>query len=489
MLAILATLLSLNVPLPRSFLEPYLLASVVLVVVGLPLVIIFLKRAVHLGVLLSIFFLCFGYAGMQNLPRHYPYGRSVQTTIRLISYPSVRGRGLQFTARLLGVRDGETGDARPPVQVRGKVLFNMPFPRQSVGRGDIIETEGVFFPLPFERSPQYARYLKSTGAGAVLEGYRGKVEVLRRPGKLSPLYLAGKTQRFIEEVHKRLMYPAHGSFATALLTGNRESVPPHLIESFRDSGTMHILAVSGLHVGFLCLFLFFLLRLVKIPKMISYGLAALFILLFMVFVGERPSVRRASFMALCGIGCFLFDRDRNYLNVLALAFIILWIINPLSLLNPGFLLSFCATFGILFLMPVLYRQLSRFLPGFVAGSLAVTLSVQLFIFPIMASYFGSFAWINVAANLPIVPLTGVSLALGVMTPQLYPLFLPLSVITAEVNTVVIATIARLAGYFSRVPPLQIGEFPPLLVPVYLFCLTVGLAFVRRWDAKRAGPVH
>jgi competence protein ComEC len=213
--------------------------------------------------------------------------------------------------------------------------------------------------------------------------------------------------------------------------------------------------------------------------MISYGLAALFIVLFMIFVGERPSVRRASFMALCGIGCFLFDRDRNYLSVLALAFIVLWFMIPLSLLNPGFLLSFCATFGILFLTPVLYRQLSRFLPGFVAGSLAVTISVQLFIFPIMASYFGSFAWINVAANLPIVPLTGVSLALGVLTPLLYPLFLPLSAITAEVNTVVIATIARLAGFFSRVPPLQVGAFPPVLVPVYLFCLTVGLWFLFR----------
>jgi competence protein ComEC len=363
----------------------------------------------------------------------------------------------------------------------------MPFPREPVSRGDTVETEGIFFPLPFERSPGYANYLRSMGMKAVLEGYRGKVDVLRRPVLMSPLYLSERVHLYIERVHKRLMPPDQGAFATALLTGNRENIPAYLTESFRASGTMHILAVSGLHVGFLCLFLLFVLRLARVPKMFAYGIVVLFVLFFMIFVGERPSVRRASFMALCGIGCLLLDRDRNYLNVLALAFIILWSANPLSLLNPGFLLSFCATFGILFLMPVLHRQLSRFMPGFVAGPLAVTLSVQLFIFPVMASFFGSFAWINLAANLPIVPLAGASLGLGVLTLMLYHLFLPLAVITAEVNTVVISSIARLAGLFARIPPLRIAMFPSWLIPIYLFSVTLLLSLLIEGQRGAGNP--
>jgi len=257
------------------------------------------------------------------------------------------------------------------------------------------------------------------------------------------------------------------------------------MEVFRRSGTMHILAVSGLHVGFLSLFLLFFLRLVRIPKLYAYALVGLFIIFFMIFIGERPSVRRASLMALCGIACFLFDRDRNYLNVISLSFIILWLVNPLSLLNPGFLLSFCATFGILFLTPMLYKWLGRFMPHFLAGSLSVTLSVQLFIFPVMAAYFETFAYINLIANLPIVPLTGMSLALSVLTLIFYPLFLPLAVLIAEVNTVVIAATTRLAAFFAHVPTLRIGSFPRQIVVVYLLFVTLGLWLLKRYVGERA----
>jgi competence protein ComEC len=368
--------------------------------------------------------------------------------------------------------------------MRGRVLYGMPFTREMIERGDTIETDGLFFPLPFERSEGYARYLQSTGIEAIFEGYRGKVAVLQKAG---PIHLANRMKRYVEQVHKGLLPPPQDSFATALLTGNRDFIPRELMDLFRRSGTMHILAVSGLHVGFLSLFVLFFLRLIRVPKIYAYVLVSLFIVFFMIFIGERPSVHRASFMALCGIACFLFDRDRNYLNVLALSFIVLWLINPLSLINPGFLLSFCATFGILFITPSVFRWLKGFMPRFLAGSIAVTLSVQLFIFPVMASYFGTFSYINVIANLPIVPLTGVSLALGVLTLVFYPLFLPLAVLTAEVNTAVIATITRLAVLFSYAPPLQIQGFPLQLVPVYLVPVTLGLWFLLRY--KKSPSIH
>jgi competence protein ComEC len=199
----------------------------------------------------------------------------------------------------------------------------------------------------------------------------------------------------------------------------------------------------------------------------------------MFFIGERPSVRRASLMAMCGIACFLFDRDRNYLNVLALSFLILWFVNPLSLLNPGFLLSFGATFGILFLVPFLNKYLRNWIPHFLSASISVTIAVQLFIFPILAAYFRSFPYINLIANLPIVPLAGISLALGVITLVLYPIWLPLAVITAEVNTVVIATITRLAKLFAWVPPLRVGNFPAQLIGPYLLAVTIGLWLIKR----------
>jgi ComEC/Rec2-related protein len=504
LILIAATLISLSLTLTRPFLFFYLYTVCGIVLIGVFFLMV--RRAAGPDrwtvpfLFVPIFLLAVGYAGLQTLPPHVPFEKMVRVRMRLHSYPSVRRRGLQFRAVLLeieaqdhapkqdGVSNSVGSDRRVPSKKREfhplfgrtfRVLFSTPLPREPVHRGDVVETEGMFFPLPVERSPEYAAYLRSIGMKAVFEASPRGMQVVRRAHSGAPLSVALRLRGYIEEVYKRLMPSPHDIFATALLTGNREPLPDDITELFRRSGTMHILAVSGLHVGFLSLFLLFLLRLIRVPKYHAYLLLCVFIVFFMLFVGERPSVRRASLMALCGIACLLFDRDRDYINVLALVFIILWVLNPLSLLDPGFLLSFCATFGILFVMPLLFHLLSRSMPKFIAGSIAVTLSVQLFMFPILSSYFGSFAYINVLANLPIVPLTGISLALGVLTLMMYPLFLPLAVIVAEVNTVVISSIARLARFFALVPPLRLDGFPKQLIPLYLAGITIGLWLIRR----------
>ena len=467
---IIATLASLSLKLPKQIIVIYTVAACGFSLVAVPLRAI-RKRGIEGFILfLSLFLLALGFVQIRNIPTPFPLEKAVAVKMRLVSYPRATGRAIQFRAVVLDV-EGR--------RMRGRVLFRMPFTSGKIERGDTVEVQGMFFPLPFLRSEGYARYLQSSGIEAIFEGYSGRVSVLQEPALTGPVHFANRMRRYIEGVHKGLLPPAQAAFATALLTGNRDLIPRELMEVFRRSGTMHILAVSGLHVGFLSLFLLFFLRLVRIPKLYAYILVGLFIVFFMIFIGERSSVRRASLMALCGIACYLFDRDRNYLNVLALSFIILWLINPLSLLNPGFLLSFSATFGILFLTPVLYRWLGRFMPRYLAGSIAVTLSVQLFIFPVMAAYFGTFSYINLIANLPIVPITGVSLALGVLTLLFYPLFLPLAVIIAEVNTVVIATIARLAMFFSYVPPLRVEGFPMQIVPVYLLFVVFGLWLLKK----------
>ncbi len=463
------------------------------------------KRSVYLFYL-CIFLLSVGYGLYRSSPPHYWAGKMVTARLRLVSQERIRADSVEYRARVIGIADnvplgmessatqnrkstgkpnrmgknGSSGEMEFGEWLNPKVLVHIPFPGRSLERGYVIESRGMFLGLPFESSKGYAHYLRSSGISAIFEGYTTDVRVLEEPNAWMPVSIAGRLHRYIERVNERLLPSPHSAFATALLTGNRDPIPQYLAMLFRRSGTMHILAVSGLHVGFLSVLMLFFLRLCRCPKRLSYILLCCFIIFFMFFIGERPSVRRASLMALCGIACFLFDRDRNYLNVLALSFLILWVVNPLSLMNPGFLLSFSATFGILFLVPFLNRKLRQWIPPFLSASISVTVAVQLFIFPIMATYFESFPYINLIANLPIVPLAGIALALGVITLVLYPLWLPLAVITAEVNTVVIATIARLAKLFSQVPPLRVSNFPAQLIGPYLLAVTVGLwLFIRK----------
>ena len=111
------------------------------------------------------------------------------------------------------------------------------------------------------------------------------------------------------------------------------------------------------------------------------------------------------------------------------------------------------------------------MPPIIARPLAVSSGVQIYLFPVLLSYFGVFPYITVVANLPIVPLAFMSLGLEMIYLALYPVFLPLAVILAETNLFVITTILRLNMVFSRVPPISVRSFPQYLIIIYFALVT------------------
>jgi ComEC/Rec2-related protein len=425
---------------------------------------------------LMVFIVSFLYASLWTVSFPYPFGVPVRAELRLLSDPRIRQNALEYTARIRGTvsQYSDIRDVEPSKKLRfpkQRVLLHLPIRVEYPQRGDIVSVRGLFSDLPQGRSGEYALYLKSRGIQVLFEGSSRDFRVVRRVPIVSFVSMSNRLKAYVRRVNDRLLLWPHTEFATALLTGNRDDLPWELAENFRRSGTMHILAVSGLHIGFLVFFFLFLCKILRINQSASHMALILAVLFYMVFIGDAPSVKRASLMVLCGIVLFLFDRDRNYLNVLAVAFNILWIANPLSIINPGFILSFTATFAILFLVPHVQRVFVELIPQFISIPIALSVGIQVYLLPVMLSFFGSFSYITVIANLPIVPLAGLALALEIFTLLLYPVLLPASVIVAEVNIVVMSTIFRLAGLFARVPPFEVRTFPKILIPVYFLTLT------------------
>jgi len=472
-----------------------------------------------------LFFLLCAYSLYRYAPDYFPLGERVRLTLKITSYPVFRRNAFSFDARVLRIdtpeetlaedalSDGREAGYRPfneegltsgrergvrrqgrryglipwqsgfrnagyfPLMTGKKVQARVGGLGSGIKRGDTLGLNGMFFALSDGGFGSYGGYLRSTGAVAIFEGYVAEGVVQRRPFVFSPISLSGMLRNYILRVNKGILPYPQNEFASALLTGDRSRLPRYMTDAFRKSGTMHILAVSGLHIGYLVIFVFFILRLFRLNRIAVYVLLGVFVLFFMVFVGERSSVRRAACMTLCGILCYIFDRDKNYLNILALTFCILWLINPLSIENPGFLLSFCAVFGILFIAGPIYRELKVYMPGFLAMSIAASASVQVFIFPVMTAFFQEFPYINIIANIPIVPLAGVALALETASLILYPVVLPASLLLAEVNTVVIATMFHLARLFAGASPISVPRFPALLIPVYLLIISILLGSI------------
>ncbi len=432
------------------------------------------KRIHQIFLIILLFSVSLIFACYKNEIFPFPYGRSVVLRMKLLSEPKVRWNNIEYSARIQRIRDMEKVTPENPTFPQQKIILHLPLINTLPQRGDIIEARGLFLELPFTGEKDYASYLKSNGFTAIFEGRSRDLTVVKKVPPLSIVALSTKLKASIVRINERLLLWPQSEFLTALITGRRERLPQEVIDNFRRSGTMHILAVSGLHIGFLVLFIALIFKMLHVNQYVSSILLFAIALFYMIFIGDAPSVKRASLMVMCGILIFLFDRDRNYLNVLSLAFNILWIANPLIIINPGFILSFAATFAILFFVPNLLKIFGRILPPFLAVSLSVSFGIQIYLLPVMLSFFGTFSYINVVANLPIVPLTGLALAIEMLTLLVYPIFLPAAILFAEVNLVVVTTILHLARFFSRVAPLRVAGFPRYIIPLYFVIITVGI---------------
>ena len=207
------------------------------------------------------------------------------------------------------------------------------------------------------------------------------------------------------------------SVVSALLLGYREYLDEDLQREFAGAGAMHILCVSGLHVGIIFLALKIILSFLhRFPK--GYYLKTILIILLIWFyaaiTGFSPSVMRASTMfSFVAIGQS-FNRSTNIYNTLAASALILIIIDPLIINRIGFQLSYLAVISIVALQPIFYRQLyfSNIILNKAWGILTVSLAAQLATGPLALYYFNQFPNYFLLTNLLVIPLAGLIINTG-----------------------------------------------------------------------------
>lgn len=224
-------------------------------------------------------------------------------------------------------------------------------------------------------------------------------------------------------IHKRLSeanFKANElAVIEALLLGQRQHISKELQTNYANAGAIHILAISGLHVGILLVLLQFLLRpltRVRYGKSIYVLLIVLILWSFAFVSGLSASVVRAVTMFTAIAVATHFRRQTNTLQVLTVSMFFLLLFRPHFLFDVGFQLSYAAVFAIVCLQP-LWKKLwnpKSFIGKSFWGLLTVSLSAQLGVLPLSLYYFHQFPGLFFVANLTIVPLLGIILALGIL---------------------------------------------------------------------------
>ncbi|MFA6949221.1 MAG: ComEC/Rec2 family competence protein [Lentimicrobiaceae bacterium] len=209
------------------------------------------------------------------------------------------------------------------------------------------------------------------------------------------------------------------SVAAALLIGYDDLLDANLRQEYSGAGVVHILSVSGLHVGVIYLlagYAFFFLRRQKRFLYLEPFLIILVIWFYSLITGLAPPVLRASIMfTLILIGQSM-QRQSNTINTLAAAAFLLLTMNPRLLFNVGFQLSFSAVAGIVFFQPSI-RKLwmpKNPLARFVWDIICVSLAAQVFTAPLAAYYFHQFPNFFLFSNVVAIPLSGLLIYTGVL---------------------------------------------------------------------------
>jgi len=247
----------------------------------------------------------------------------------------------------------------------------------------------------------------------------------------------------------------------ALLVGERTEMPVHLYEQFSKAGITHLLAVSGLHVGFILMILLGVFTLLFIPYPLRVILVISGLGFFTLLTESRPPVVRAFIMAAFYLIGTLLERKPKPLNIIGLAALFSLCINPKSLFDLGFQLSYSAVLAIVIgyrqlrILPViktLYERTAkiRFLHNFLTMGL-VSLSAQLGTLPITIFYFNRISWISIPLNLIAIPLTGLAVTIGFATLLLNLIHHSFISILGTLNSYILSFIISLTRWASSLP--------------------------------------
>ncbi len=244
-------------------------------------------------------------------------------------------------------------------------------------------------------------------------------------------------KRYLSKLRQGIKFQIEKNFETieaayikGLFIAERSDIPEEVKNNFVNSGVIHVLAVSGLHTGYIVLILLALFGRLKLKIKIILVSIGLFV--FAHIANLSPSVIRASLMSVIVLLNLMIERKTFLLNSISIAGLIILIIHPLDILNPSFQLSFSAVLSIALIYPFLNEYFKKLnLTGLKKSLLdlvLISIAVSIGTFPFVASYYQKFSIVSLLANLIVIPLTGFILGgiiLNLFVLNIFPTLFPI----------------------------------------------------------------
>ncbi|WP_166670682.1 ComEC/Rec2 family competence protein [Olivibacter sp. XZL3] len=377
-------------------------------------------------------------------------------------------------------------------RVNGKLLLKIrtdtvDFP---LAYGDELSFVSDFQPIAGPYNPHEFDYAAYTANHDLWHASFLSKNALKKTGRIRGnsviRYALATRKKLVEKFNRYFKDQNAASLLAALVLGYRASLDQDVVNAFSATGTIHVLAVSGMHVGIVFAFLAFSLRWLDRPGWLKYIrllLLLFFVWAYVLITGFAPSVLRAAFMISVFVLGDTLRRNSNRYNSIAISAFFLLLCNPKLLVEVGFQLSYLAVIGIIWLMPLLSNLLRcRYsLARRVWSYVSLCCAAQLANFPLVLYYFHLFPVYFLPANL------FVSLPLTLI---IYVGFLLLALPVNEITLYIAGIVEQFIVFVSQVL-VKIEQWPLATVKavwlssyecilLYVFMITLVLAFQFAW---------
>lgn len=404
--------------------------------------------------------------------------RPVTITGKIQDQPDVR---VNKTFLRVGAQTLSTG--KTTTATSGQIILKIKEPTFKFDYADKIKFKGFLYEPSSRRNPgafDYKKYLSRKRIyGIVSLSGADKVEITQKePGNIYFSKIVIPLRKWILGVFDKTLSGNHKALLSGFLLGETRDIPKDIYSMFRDTGTVHLLVVSGSNVWLVVGIIFVFLSLLRIPKIPTTIITLICIFIFANLVHNDPPVVRAGIMASVVLLGVLLYKDVQMINLVSFSALVILLFSPLFLFDVGFQLSFASVFGIVLLVPKLSGILSKYVNKshkrlwlWVILPCLVSLSVEIILFPILAYYFNMVPLITVVANLFIVPLASLSVVLSCFTLFSATFSLALAGIFSASNWVCLYLILKLNTFFATLPITRLTVPSPSIfsfITYYLF---------------------
>jgi competence protein ComEC len=259
------------------------------------------------------------------------------------------------------------------------------------------------------------------------------------------------------------------SIVSAMVLAERGSIPEPILEDFRHTGTAHVLAISGLHVGIIAGALWIPITRIPVPGWMRSVLIIVMLWTYIVFIGAPVSAQRAGLFISLGLIAIRLRLLISLPTVLFLTVATLLLAHPLLIYDVSFQLSFSAVAGI-FLLLFLTRPYSfnNSTMQHLSNLFKVSLGAALGTGPLIALHFGIVSPVSVLANLAIVPPIMILVPLALLALGISFIFFPLALVLAWLSQLLIFWMTAAATFFARLPGAYFADvqFSLTWLPLY-----------------------